>query len=174
MKVITQKIEFEVEGNILTKDTPDYNDAYIVKPAGFQQFRALQWYGKGTGKQYITASALKLTSTAGDVRYLVWRYASDIDFRGEWDGSVLNIYTMRNVENLGLFCEDKQTLLRTWTPRPNPGERPLERVFGTYCTSKKCVLIGGLPTLGVDPGIRPELPCVFGEPFDILDLPDLS
>ena len=49
-------------------------------------------------------------------------------------------------------------------------------VLGNHCTGTvviTCINISSLPILGVEQGVRPKLPCVFGQPVDITLLPIL-
>ena len=82
---------------------------------------------------------------------------------------------MKHIESLALFCGDRITVLRTWTPRRHVLDKPVERIFNLTCDNTyECLLIYQLPELEEDPGVRPELPCVFGEPTAIEELISLS
>ena len=188
MSLFNQEYNFDFKGMSLRVDNP-YDRVYQVTPNGRKLIKVRQWFDKGTGVQYITCSAIKFDHPLGEDRYLVWPYSPDAAIRGMWDGSKLHIYEMRGIKNLALYCADKITLMRTWVPRPEPNREPIEKVFRLTCDpigddpggdpdvplpDDPCLLISALPELGKAPGVRPELPCVFGEPLAIETLTTLS
>ena len=182
MSLLNQAYTFRLKAGSLRIDNP-FDQIFPVTPAGRKTFRFPKWFNKGMGVQYITCSAIKLDHPLGEDRYLMWPYSADAFLRGEWDGSKLLIYEMRNIKNLALYCADKVTLMRTWTPRPEVNAEPIERIFNLTCLpidnpdepepDDPCLLISQLPVLGIEPGVRPKLPCVFGEPLAIETLTTL-
>ena len=186
VSLFNQEYTFNFKGGSLRLDNP-YDLVFQVTPHGRKTFRIPKWFDKGKGVQYISCSAIKFDHPLGEDRYLMWPYSADASIRGKWDGSKLHIYEMRGIKTLALYCADKVTLMRTWTPRPEVNAEPIERIFNLTCSpiddpggnpdepapDDPCLLISQLPVLGIEPGVRPELPCVFGEPLAIETLTTL-
>ena len=185
MSLFTQQFNFDFKGLTLKVDSLK-DQVYQVFPHGRKTFKLPKWFDKGKGVTYITCSAIKFDHIAGEDRYLVWPYSTDAKVKGYWDGSKLHLTELKGVKSLALFCSDRVTLLRTYTPRPYPGQEPAERIFNINCTPiddppdgpidepiDVCLMINQLPVLGIEPGVRPELPCVFGEALAIETLATL-
>jgi len=188
VSLFTQEYKFDFKGYSLRLDTA-FDRVHQVTPNGRKTFSLPKWFDKGKGVTYISCSAIKFDHPSGEDRYLVWPQNADAAIRGMWDGSKLHIYEMRGIKTLALYCADKVTLMRTWTPRPAVNAEPIERIFTLSCSpigddpggnpdepapDDPCLLISQLPVLGIEPGVRPELPCVFGEPLAIENLLTLA
>ena len=133
-----------------------------------------QWFNSHSKvKTYISCSFIKFTVIGGDTYYLVWPYSSDAQLKAHWDElkNEVVIDDSKHVKHIALFCEDRQTLLKTWVTSATPGVKPTVRVLNATCpgddTVIQCWSIPRLPTLGSTEPKAPKSTEILGVCVDI-------
>ena len=122
----------EFDGTSIQESVND-EGTHQVLSHGRKIFKFKKWF-ETHGVEYIPCSSVRLESDGGVVRYLIWPHSYDASVKFVFKDGKAEVLEMRSIKNIGLFCGDHETLMKTWTARSMPGDKPIEREFNLFCS----------------------------------------